>query len=56
MNDSLRNAEKMWRLGSQRDGIPLMQKENTLLATAQSRPGIAAPSTEHRAPGQPGGA
>lgn len=32
MNDSLCNAEKMWCLGSRRDGIPLMQKQNMLLS------------------------
>lgn len=37
MNDSLCNAGKMWRLGSRRDGIPLVQ--NTPL-------GISAPSAD----------
>ena len=32
MNDSLCNAEKMWRLGSHSDGMPLMQKQNMLLS------------------------
>lgn len=44
MNDSLCNAEKMWHLGSQSDGIPLMQKQNMLLSKTKSRnKGISEP-------------
>ena len=37
MNDSLCNTEKMWCLGSRRDGIPLMQKQNMLLSKTKTQ-------------------